>query len=174
MSSLLGEQAGELGSDHSRWQLYLLAMESDCGCELLFKAVGLEEDMALASAVVVRMIERVEKRDREKWIMQLPVDQRRFAERRASELSVLCEVVDGAMGAREISLQMSEWSDWLQLRVAGRSSSDSVLAVVEELARTKRARRVSGERRNSSNVADLTEPLTFHRPSGNGQAVARI
>ncbi|WP_157878140.1 hypothetical protein [Streptomyces torulosus] len=114
----------------------------------LLEIVGLEPDPSIAMSVVLRMVERVPEAERILWAEKITAERKRsLAVLRVRELRIL-EAVSGEAGVhgQPASCQIAEWSDWLQLRAAERSTSVSVLERLGESGLTRRVRHLSAER----------------------------
>lgn len=124
-------RAPDLTTDHGRWQLYEASYGS---LDLLHVALAHEQDAALRTSVVLRVLELVE--DHTRWLELAPGDE--YAPRRSREVGVLRRAAD--LPAEEVDLPA--WSDWLQLRLA-EVPARGLLRVLAEQGRTRRIRRVA-------------------------------
>jgi hypothetical protein len=150
LAALTGEAPEDLQSDHGRWWLYERAIDSSVGSDLLLRAVALEEDKALATSVVLRMLELVATDQQATWIDQLPAASRAYSQVRASEIEVLRRAKRGDLEAEELASNIDRWSDWLQLRLAATSVNREGLAVISNRGRTRRIRNAATERLKGS------------------------
>lgn len=139
----LGGVAAEAESEHDRWHLYLRAMDSPEGRELLLRAVEVEPDQSVALSIVLEMMERLSSVESREWVHRLPPGRnRQFAEQRAGDFYVLETLGDGGT----LDGGPGDWSVWLQLRVAEVSTDSSLLARLAESGGTKRVRRIAVDR----------------------------
>ncbi len=146
----LGNQAIDLADEHARWSLYVRAAEVDRCWQDLREVVALEEDPAVASSLVLRMLERVSAEDREGWSRLLLVEKdREFALRRARELNFLEAALSGSPQGERGDLQFETWSPWLQLRLAESSEDRDILALLADSGETKRIRASAADRMRS-------------------------
>ncbi|WP_280716988.1 hypothetical protein [Kitasatospora sp. MAP5-34] len=153
---VLGDLVRELGAlvaleipdwrdEHARWGLYSRAGEHPEAVDLLRRAVAVDPDPSLASAVVVMMLERIDSSQRAQWVGMLDPSVRRFSEVRSRELGLLESVRSGDDLDSIDSNTVDGWSDWLQRRVAESARDGRVLSLLSRHARTKRIRRIAGE-----------------------------
>ncbi|WAL63830.1 hypothetical protein ORV05_22905 [Amycolatopsis cynarae] len=146
----LGDEATDPADEHARWNLYVRAAEVEHCWPQLREAIALEEDRAVASSLVVRMLERVPAEEREDWSCLLPAEEDRdFALRRARELNFLEAVLLGSPEEERGDLRFETWSPWLQLRLAGSSEDRDILALLAESGATRRIRAGAAARRRS-------------------------
>ncbi|MEU6059874.1 hypothetical protein [Streptomyces sp. NPDC047097] len=127
---------------HARWELYRAALRSETARPLLPAAVRAEPDGALASGVIGEALERLPRPERDTWVAALPPAVRAFSERRARELATL---EDLRAGTPVQVPDVSDWSDWLQLRAATEVRHPEVLSALAASGRTKRIRRTARE-----------------------------
>lgn len=136
---------------HSRWILYLDAMEHQERWGLLFEAVHLEPDSSVALSVVLRMLERVLADCRASWTSCLSVrENREYALNRTAELGILESILAGVFEIGKVEDASPDWSNWLQLKLAESCADGTVLEYLSKYGRTKRIRRLAVERDNSS------------------------
>ncbi|MFD9222242.1 hypothetical protein ACFWDI_20035 [Streptomyces sp. NPDC060064] len=141
LEAILGRTAvDDFTDDHVRWDLYRAATRVGEARPILFHAVFQERDGALASAVVVEVLEQLAPQERAAWVQALDPAVRDFSARRVQELEVLGAVDSGDFTTAEIQRAIDSWSDWLQLRVIAASDDRKVLRLFSELGRTKRIR----------------------------------
>lgn len=156
MAHRVGVDLAAPESEHARWSVYLKAMGSSELWGLLLKAIGSEPDVAVASSVVLRMLERVSPNERNLWVDRLPQGKNRdFASRRASEIQIFEELSSGSnisQGAARSSFSPA-WSAWLQLRLAAASSDTALLRLLSEHGATKRVRAAARDRLRVFGVA---------------------
>ncbi|MEU9358289.1 hypothetical protein AB0D35_09285 [Streptomyces sp. NPDC048301] len=151
-ATVRGEPAAHDGArfrddGHARWELYREAAGSPSSHALLLDAVRAETDGALASAVVVLVLETAPADERALWVEALPPEVRDFAERRAEELAVLDRCEEGQESGGYSAQDLDSWSDWLQLRAARPGRPRRLLDLLAEHGRTKRIRRTAAEAR---------------------------
>lgn len=148
LSSLLGlmGDSADWSDEHSRWRLYEEAMRREGTEELLFDTIGYEPVASVALSVVLRMLEsdgRVSDRD---WVGRLRDEVSQiYAASRLQDLNRFDQIESGD----EVDLNTSaieSFSEWLQLRLAERSTNSSALILLANDGRTKRIRRVSSDR----------------------------
>ena len=145
LAALVGESEGAWRSEHGRWELYQQAAVSPQARELLRRAIPLEPVPAMASAVVVMLLERSDRGRRRELVGLLDPAVREFPERRVREIEIL-ESIEGSNGALGADVEAIEtWSDWLQLKVVGVTRDERVLSVLAERGRTKKIRRLARE-----------------------------
>ena len=145
LGALVGLEVPDWRDEHARWGLYRRAGEDPEGLDLLRRAVAVDPDPSLASAVVVMMLERIESSQRDRWVGMLDPSVRKFSEVRSRELGLLESVRSGNDLDSIDSNTVEGWSDWLQCRVAESARDGRVLSVLSRHARTKRIRRIAGE-----------------------------
>jgi hypothetical protein len=145
LAALVGEPEGSWRSEHGRWQVYQQAAVSPRAQELLRRAIPLEPVPAMASAVVVMLLEGCDQGRRRELVGLLDPDVREFPERRVREIEIL-ESIEGANCPLGVDGEAVEaWSDWLQLKVIGVTRDERVLTVLAEGGRTKKIRRLARE-----------------------------
>lgn len=136
----------DLQTDRGRWELYQTAMRLAGAVLLLKAAVQDEPDKALATAVVLAMLERTPVDRHSEWLTLAPPEQRAYCEQRSWEIDLLRRAEDGSLGAEEVRSGNGDWSDWLQMRLTDASDDPDVVNVLVESGRTKRIRHTAGER----------------------------
>lgn len=131
--------------EHVRWDLYRKSLD-DAGLRAqVLHTVGLDGETALASAVVVAALEFVPQRERSGWVDALPVDVRGFASRRMHELAIFeAQIGVGAQAPTESAI--TEWSQWLQLRLATTTVNHELLDLLARAGSTKRIRNLASQR----------------------------
>ncbi|WP_146165571.1 hypothetical protein [Murinocardiopsis flavida] len=147
LQRLVGVEGSDLGSDHGRWQVYRQAIERPEAFGLLHECVAGEDDPALASSVVVGVLGRVDRSERDAWVGALPPEFADFARRRAEEWGVLEDVLSGDYPGERVEEDSPNWSDWLQLKIVEESADPRVLGHLTTGGRTKRIRRLARESR---------------------------
>jgi len=140
IAAAVGDVPGDVADEHRRWHLYERAIVASAGLDPLQRAVAGEPDRALATTVVLRMLERVPDGEQAGWIERLQPADRATAERRAGEIRTLRRAGEGELTAAEAAGLIGTWSDWLQLRLAGQSTDPELLAILAALGRTRRIR----------------------------------
>lgn len=148
----VGGQGRDLSDGHGRWRVYERAIALPESFGLLRQCVAVEEDAALASAVVVGVLGRVDRGERDSWIGVLPAESSDFARKRAAEWGVLEDVCSGEVPADRIPGALPGWSDWLQLRLAEEAADQRVLDPIAAGGRTKRIRRFARESRSRADA----------------------
>ncbi|MEU6484298.1 hypothetical protein [Streptomyces sp. NPDC046887] len=146
----LQDLARELGTplppgpddSHAPWEVYRAALRSETARPLLPAAVRAEPDGALASGVVGEVLELLPRPERDTWVAALPPAVRAFSERRARELAILDDL---RAEAPALVPEVTDWSDWLQLRAAIEVRHPGVLNALADSGRTKRIRRTARE-----------------------------
>src|SRR5437868_5919863 len=109
-----GVEPGDLREDHGRWAVYAAAGADRANDRLLLECVRLEEDQALASALVVKMLGQVAAEVRQAWVDRLPQESRAFAQTRASELNFLDRIRATVLTAEDLDPELDGASTWLQ------------------------------------------------------------
>jgi hypothetical protein len=134
----------DTSDEHQRWELYKEAIDRRTGWDRLLKCVGSEPDAAVATTVVAQVMEMVDAELRKTWVDALPEEGRPFGLQRLREFAIL----DDPESAKspQGGWNVAGWSDWLQLRLAEGTSHLGVLSELASVGRTKRIRRVAGER----------------------------
>lgn len=145
LAAMTDATPGDVRDEHERWGVYEHAIRSQTGLESLRRAVSLEEDKAVASSVVLRVLELVDNEELGAWIETLPPDSRALSERRAEEIRMLRRAHAGDLLRDELQLKIDDWSDWLQLRLARVLHAPESLAVLSERGRTRRTRNAANE-----------------------------
>lgn len=131
---------------HDRWALYRRAASAPTAWPLLLRAVRWETDPALASAVVVLMLEKVPGAERKSWVSALAPTARPFSLVRLRELAVYERLCAGVVPEDFGPDDIEGWSDWLQRRAALGLDEERVLTLLARTGRTKKARRTALER----------------------------
>lgn len=159
--ALRANAAGDLGDEHVRWAVYRWAFDHDETWEDLLEATRVDPDTTLAAGVVLEMLTRVPTSAAGSWIAACPGEARALAAGRARDVEILrrCQRESGARG----SAPASEWSDWLQRRVASTSPDPRVLALLAEEGRTRKVRVAARER--------LDHQVTTTRFDGTGEPI---
>ena len=146
IANAVGEPTRGIDTDHGRWHLYECAIKASVALDLLQQAVALEEDRALATTVVLRMLELVADDRQADWISQLAPDNRTYSEKRAAEIRILRRAKAGELAAGTIAEEIAGWTDWLQIRLAEAMNSRDGLSIVSAQGRTKRIRNTAAGR----------------------------
>jgi hypothetical protein len=121
LAARVEERAGDLSSGHERWRIYRRAIEMPRAWDELLTAMASEPDQAIASAVVVQLLERVPPEMRNAVVGVLADGKGRdFAALRSRELGILESLSDGEVD--NVHEHIDSWSTWLQLRAAGESA----------------------------------------------------
>ncbi|MBT2442869.1 hypothetical protein J7E93_22730 [Streptomyces sp. ISL-36] len=137
----LGGEKAAVDDEHARWGLYQRAMAAPDAWAPLRRALENEPDPAVASSVVLQMLERLPAEEHEPWVRALhSEDKRAYAQRRSQDLQVL----EAALGGREV--EREDWSVWLQLKLAEQVGDARLLAELAEEGETKRVRATAAER----------------------------
>ncbi|XVV07516.1 hypothetical protein ACQPW3_19900 [Actinosynnema sp. CA-248983] len=151
LTAALADLARSVGADtvpttdhHDRWALYHRALSVPEALAVLRRCAALEPDGAVAEAVVVAALERVDRAERGRWVDLLDDVHRPYAARRMAELALLEDITTGALSTVD---DVDDWSDWLQLRAAATAPASPILDALAERGRTKRIRRQAAERR---------------------------
>jgi len=127
--------------------VYLASIGSADCTDLLFEAVHIESDRALALSTVLRMFEELPAENRGDWSAQLRTEKdRNYAAIRADEMAILESVKSGEAEVAWDEARAVGWSDWLQTRLAGASRDSRLLQWLTEHGRTKRIRRIAHDR----------------------------
>ncbi|MFE0025024.1 hypothetical protein [Amycolatopsis sp. NPDC059021] len=145
LAGLAGVPATALGDGHARWTIYHACLDLPGAAGALRECAALEPDHAVASALVVAMLERVPRAERAQWVALLAPAVREYADGRRSELEVLDDIRDGALPAKVAREHLGEWSDWLQRRIGGTAADPEILRLLAERGRTKRIRHLARE-----------------------------
>ncbi|MEU7743216.1 hypothetical protein [Nonomuraea sp. NPDC049158] len=145
LARLQDREAGDLTDEHERWALYRVAIEDGIGVTELFELLSLEPDSALASSVVVHMVERSAPEERRLWVARLPAEVQGYAQGRVAELETLDMLCSGGFPHDQVADSLEGWSNWLQLRVTVFVEDTAVLRILAEQGRTKRVRRQATE-----------------------------
>ncbi|WP_147425060.1 hypothetical protein [Bailinhaonella thermotolerans] len=138
---------GDLADEHERWRIHRRAIEVPRARELLKEAVSGEPDAAVASSVVLPILELVPEEQHADWMERLESRGRSYARRRSAEIGVLRRARRGDLAADEIAAGLDGWSDWLQLRLTEGLPGADALALVAERGRTRRVRGIARNRR---------------------------
>ena len=126
--------------EHGRWPLYDEALRRPEANPVLLRLVGLEPNEGIAVSIVLQMVEAVDEAEQDRWVWALPADRRGFARWRAREVGIARRVAGEGVGPDELDVE--QWSDWLQRRVA---RDGGQLAVLDALAVDGRSRRVRAQ-----------------------------
>ncbi|WP_433513241.1 hypothetical protein ACQP2T_58065 [Nonomuraea sp. CA-143628] len=145
LARLQGGEAGELTDEHERWALYRVAIDDGIGVTELFDLISLEPDSALASSVVVHMVERSAPEERRLWVARLPAEVQGSAQVRVAELETVDMLCSGGFPHDQVADSLAGWSTWLQLRIIAFVQDTHVLRILAEQGRTKRVRRQATE-----------------------------
>ena len=145
LASLAGVRDAEFGDEHVRWEVYQKVVDLAEARDQLRAALRLEPVLSLAAAVVVLAFEHVPVGERAGWVGALKEEVRAFPERRMAELEILEACRAGELAPASVDLD--EWSDWLQRRVAQTATDLAVLELLAERGRTKAIRAAATERR---------------------------
>ena len=144
----------DAGDTHSRWEVYLAAMGSADCTDLLFRAVHLESDHALALSIVLRMFEELPAKNRGNWAAQLGAEKdRNYAATRRDEMAILESAQASETDVAWDEADALGWSDWLQTRLAGVSNDSRLLQWLTERGHTKRIRKIARDRLEVLNQA---------------------
>ncbi|MFD4696882.1 hypothetical protein [Streptomyces niveus] len=120
-------------------------MTDDSLLDLLHGALKDEEESPLVSAVVVLVLERIDRSRHAEWIGILSDEHRGYADRRSTELGILAGLTSESIPMLIVRDSLGEWSDWLQLKVAESVRTSDVLDFLSREGRTKRIRRIASE-----------------------------
>ncbi|MEU6310671.1 hypothetical protein [Streptomyces sp. NPDC047014] len=152
LEALIKELAEALGDDlpswrdgHARWDIYRRISLKAGAVDNLRRAVEIEPDAPIASAIVVMMLEHLDPSTRAEWVEMLHPSVRPFSAVRARELETL-ESLSAPSVPRVDKTALEGWSDWLQLRIVESVTDRRILSTMAEQGRTKRIRRVAAER----------------------------
>lgn len=149
-SSLGGDGRTACADEHVRWRIYEKALAGAASREGARRALKLDPNAPLMSAVVIRALASSDSIERRLWIDVLPPGrQREFAEKRAREWAVYERLI-GDVGARVDAREVAGWSQWLQEKLAASVGSEHVLRILAEAGATKRVRNTASRRRLSS------------------------
>lgn len=134
----------DTSDEHQRWELYKEAINRRIAWNQLLRCVSSETDAAVATTVVAQVMEMVDAELRKRWVDALPEAGRPFGQQRLREFAILDDPESAKSPQGEWSVD--DWSDWLQLRLAESTGHLEVLSRLACIGRTKRIRRVAGER----------------------------
>lgn len=136
LAARVGADPPDPADEHARWALYARAAPVEEARPDLLWLVEREPDGALASAVVVRLLESVPQDLRPRCVAALPPGRtREYARVRARELAILEDLAAGA----EVP-DVGEWTPWLQLRAAAAARHRGVLEALAATGATRRIR----------------------------------
>jgi hypothetical protein len=147
LKKLVGATDLDLDADHGRWQFYQRALADPRCLALLGEAARAEDDPALASALVVQLLEIVPDAQRDRLVAGLSPGNAEFAANRLVELRVFENVISDSLPGDDFGRQLSDWSNWLQLRIAERVDNPAYLEALQRGGRTKRIRGVAAANR---------------------------
>ncbi|MFI6695169.1 hypothetical protein ACIBLA_26140 [Streptomyces sp. NPDC050433] len=131
--------------EHARWEVYRTAVSDEAMLDLLHEALREEPESALVSAVVVSVLERIDRTRRIKWVDILSDEHKVFASRRSAELGILEDFRSESISMTTVRDSIHGWSDWLQLKIAESVRIPDVLDCLSREGRTKRIRRIANE-----------------------------
>ncbi|GAB3074025.1 hypothetical protein [Nocardioides zeae] len=154
--SALDELARRLGADvsvvdrlatdeHARWAVLSEALGDIALHPLVLAATRDEPDSVMAASVVTSALEVVAPGERATWVAALPAEERAYAARRADDLEMLDNVLDGRASPEEVAA-LPDRTPWLQLRVAGTARDPATLTVLEGRGTTRRVRGAARQR----------------------------
>ncbi|GAA3583388.1 hypothetical protein GCM10022198_03260 [Klugiella xanthotipulae] len=146
LARTVGVDSSALANEDARWDAYRRVIESRAHVDLLYSCVKSEPDPALASAVVVEVLETVPPQDRGRWVEAVDDSQKDSVRTREWEIGVLDSLNAGQKNVSDVKMSVDNWSNWLQQRIAETEMSWDVLAVIASRGRTKRIRRYASER----------------------------
>lgn len=134
---------------------------------LLLRAVAEEPDLRVAVATAVGVLERGGTADPGAWADAVPAPGRERVRERARDVTTL--LAHCAAGAAAPPEDVATWSDWLQHRLVGRTSSADVLRALEAHGRERSVRRsararLSCPRQPAARAQEYAgAPLRFHQ-----------
>jgi len=150
LARLTGETIGDASSGHERWRIYRRAVDLQQTWTRLLEVIRHEPDPAIASAVVVQLLERVSPDIRPLVVATLPEGKHRdFAETRSREIGILEAHSTGHYTPGPAPNNVDSWSTWLQLRVSNHANDKRVLEELAVAGRTKRVRAAATQRLRS-------------------------
>ncbi|WKE69392.1 hypothetical protein [Streptomyces sp. WP-1] len=113
----------------------------------LLELVEQEPDDAIASSLVVNIMEIVPDSRRMQYVAALPPGRdREYAATRARELSILDKLSTESGASNDVEFDAQSWSTWLQLRAADSARNETLLEALRAAGATKRIR-AAAERR---------------------------
>jgi hypothetical protein len=147
LAARIGEQAGDLSSEHERWRLYQRAADMPPAWAGLLAAIASEPVPPLATATALQLLERVPP-DMRNAVVGVLADRQGsdFAALRSRELGILDSLAGGTHDVGDVRDNLDSWSTWLQLRAAGTVADERILAELAGSGRTKRVRLTASER----------------------------
>ncbi|MBB6118321.1 hypothetical protein [Nocardiopsis algeriensis] len=136
----------DLESGHGRWAVYSQAIKDENEWPGLLELVKQEPDKAVASSVVVNLLELLPESRRGDAVAVLPAGKiRENAELRSREISVLEALSVERAVFDESNLNIRGWSNWLQMRVAVSARRKEILGALSTAGSTKRIRNTAKE-----------------------------
>lgn len=144
----LGVASSDLESEHGRWTLYQQAVEDPNQFELLKRCLAEESDAAVASSVVLLILEKLTGPEHASWVEMLPADSQESATVRSEEVQVLVRARESRLDRAEVDSNLEHWTDWLQRRLVDVLEGES-LRLLADRARTRKVRNVSAQRLRS-------------------------
>lgn len=146
LASAMGLDSEGVDTDQGRWRLYEQAISAGEQWERLEEAVRHERDGALATSVVLRMLELLPESRHGEWLRLLPPKNARYAEQRSKDIQTLRRAQRSELSAEDVAASVDDWTDWLQTRLVNGLDDRQALRVLSERGRTKRIRRAAAER----------------------------
>ena len=147
LAGRIGEKAGNPSSGHERWRIYRRAIEIPQAWADLLAAIGSDQDLPMASAAAVQLLERVPPEMRDAVVHALASEERReFAALRSRDLGILESLSGGRYEIGNVHKYLDSWSTWLQLRAAGEVTDERILVELARSGRTKRVRSTASGR----------------------------
>lgn len=147
LAARIGEPAGDLSSGHERWRIYQRAMDMPQAWADLLAAIASDPDRGVAAGVAVPLLERVPPEMRDAVVATLADGNGHdYAVVRSRELGILESLADGRYDVGNVHEGLDSWSNWLQLRAAGKVTDERVLAELASSGRTKRIRSTASRR----------------------------
>ncbi len=114
-----------LSSGHERWRIYQRAMEMPQAWADLLAAIASDPDRGVAAGVAVPLLERVPPQMRDAVVATLADGNGHdYAAARSRELGILESLSDGRYDVGNVREDLDSWSNWLQLRVAGKVTDE--------------------------------------------------
>lgn len=130
--------------EHLRYELYKRASRCDKSIGLLLGALALETDVAMATAAIFELIERLDSDSLEAAQRVAPEATKSQVATRVNETRLLRGLGTGQDSPQEIDALMAA-SDWAQRTALEVSPTLEVIGALSNRGRTKRVRRVAGE-----------------------------
>jgi hypothetical protein len=113
----------------------------------LLAAIASEPEEPVAAAAAVELPEHVPPETRDAVVGVAPEGKgRNFAALRSRELGILDSLCDGRHDVGSLHEDLGSWSNWLQLRAAGKVTDERILAELARSGRAKRVRRTASGR----------------------------